>query len=148
MGRASEHTTEEGTPEAGSEEHVEEHAEGVEVDVSGLKVEVAYGGETKTVTIQPAGDGLPGQYLAPILPTRPGQYTIRFSGALGETAVHLEVQPEEVEATDFIQFPASVSQADTGLQDAVALTRTLAIWGLVVGALGLALGAGSYWRRK
>jgi len=142
IGKTDEHASGEATPEAGGEEHAE--AGGVEVGVSGLKVEVAFGGETKTLTLQPVGEDQPGQFLASLLPTRPGQYTLRFTGTLGEAAIDVEVEPEEVEATDFIQFPAAASES----QSALGLTRSLAVAGLAAGLLGLAAGAAAFLRRK
>ena len=65
-------------------------------DVSDLVVSVEYGGQSKTLTLQPLGEDTPGQFVAPILPTIPGQYTIKLGGKLGDTAVSAEVQPEAV----------------------------------------------------
>jgi hypothetical protein len=76
-----------GTPEA---------HEGVEVDVSGLKVEVAYGGETTALVLEPVADK-PGNYTAAFTPARPGEHTLRLGGTLDGFAVNAEVQPEEVE---------------------------------------------------
>jgi len=134
----------EGTPaatEVAAGEHAEEepHAEGVEVDVSDLKVEVSYGGETKTLSLEPLGADQPGHFLAPLVPTRAGQYTVRLTGNLGGEEINLEVEPEEVESAELVQFP-SVSQEETSeLESALSLTRTLAILGLVSGLLGLGL---------
>jgi hypothetical protein len=108
------------------------------IDVSGLKVDVVYGGETKSLNLQPLGEDTPGQYVAPILPTRPGKYTIRLSGNLGDsTNISGEVQPEEVETADVLQFPkapnSQSSSADFGL------TGWLAVIGMVCGLAGLVL---------
>ncbi len=56
-------------------------------DVSGLTVAVSYGGQNKTLTLQPLGEDTPGQFIAPILPTIPGQYTLNLGGKLGDTDV-------------------------------------------------------------
>src|SRR5205809_3273599 len=50
-----------------------------DVDVSNLKIEVTYGGETKALTLQPLGEDTPGQFIAPLTPTRAGQFTVRLS---------------------------------------------------------------------
>ncbi len=85
-------------------------------DVSALTVTVSYGGQTKTLTLQPLGEDTPGQFVAPILPTIPGQYTLILGGKLGDTDVNnIEVEPEEVETADTIQFPL-VASAGTGAE--------------------------------
>lgn len=75
-------------------------------DVSALTVTVSYGGQEKELTLQPLGEDTPGQFMAPILPTIPGQYTILLGGQLGDTPVDTHVEPEEVEAIDKLQFPS------------------------------------------
>src|ERR1044071_9570451 len=66
-------------------------------DVSGLTVTISYGGQNKTLTLQPLGEDTPGQFIAPVLPTIPGQYTVSLGGKLGTTDVKVDVQPEEVQ---------------------------------------------------
>lgn len=77
---------------AEGEEAGHEHAD---VDVSGLKVEVLYGGETTALTLKEADTA--GHFTADYTPARPGKYTLKFSGTLGDKLVNAEVQPEEVE---------------------------------------------------
>src|SRR6266545_8144185 len=84
-------------------------------DVSGLTVAVSYGGQNKTLTLQPLGEDTPGQFIAPILPTIPGQYTLNLGGKLGDTDVNVEVQPEEVQAAEVLQFPIASAQQNTDL---------------------------------
>jgi hypothetical protein len=116
------------------------------IDVSGLKIEAVYGGETKTLTLQPLGENTPGQFVAPILPTRQGQITIRLSGKLGGADIKtVEVQPEEVQSADIVAFPKMVvTPTDTGLGTA----GWLGVGGLVFGLLGTLLGAVALLRRK
>ena len=106
------------------------------IDVSALQVDVAYGGETKTLTLQPLGEDTPGQFIAPILPTIPGKYTVRLSGNLGDSA-HItgEVQPEEVQSADVLQFP-KVTNAQTQT-NGLGLAGWLAVIGIVTGMAGL-----------
>ena len=127
------------TPTAG-EEHAEgESHAGVEVDVSGLKIEVSYGGQVKILSLEPLGEDKPGQFVAPLTPTRAGQYTLRLTGALGEEEINLEVEPEEVLSADLVQFPPVSANEVGDLESAMDLTRTLAILGLVSGLVGLGL---------
>jgi len=74
-------------------------------DISGLTVTVTYGDQNKLLTLQPLGEDTPGQFVAPILPTVAGQYTVSLGGKLGDTAVNAQVQPEEVGSADTLQFP-------------------------------------------
>ena len=102
-------------------------------DVSGLTVSVEYGGETKTLTLQPLGEDTHGQYVAPILPTIAGEYTVTVVGKLEDTDVNIQVQPEEVQAADTLEFPKS-SQSQQSAD--FGLVGWLAIAGLVSGLAG------------
>ncbi len=106
------------------------------IDVSAMKVEVLFGGETKTLSLQPLGEDTFGQFVAPILPTRPGLYTIRLSGNLGDMKdISAEVQPEEVESTSVLQFPKVANpQSQTG---GFGLAGWLAVVGIAAGLGGL-----------
>jgi hypothetical protein len=106
-------------------------------DVSGLTVAVSYGGQNKTLTLQPLGEDTPGQYVAPILPTTPGEYTVNLGGKLGTTDVKADVQPEEVQAADVLAFPA-VTAADQST--ASGITSWLIYLSLLIGLIALVLG--------
>ena len=80
-------------------------------DISGLTVTVLYGGQEKLLTLQPLREDTPGQFTAPILPTVPGQYTLKLGGSLGGTPADVEAEPEEVAPADTLQFP-SVESTD------------------------------------
>ncbi len=73
--------------------------------ISGLTLTVSYGGQSKVLTLQPLGEDTPGQYVAPLLPAVAGLYTVDITGKLGTTDVKVEVQPEEVQAPNSVQFP-------------------------------------------
>jgi len=106
-------------------------------DVSSLVVTVSYGGQSKELTLQPLGEDTPGQFMAPILPTVPGQYTILLGGQLGDTSVDAHVEPEEVESADTLQFPsveASEKSAGSGATD------WLIYLSLLIGLIALGLG--------
>lgn len=106
-------------------------------DVSALTVTVSYGGQSKTLTLQPLGEDTPGQFVAPILPTVAGQYTVILGGKLGDTAVSADVTPEEVQSADTLQFP-SVSAADQSASAGV--TQWLIYLSLLIGLIGVGLG--------
>ena len=105
---------------------------------SNLTLTVSYGGQTKTLTLEPLGEDTPGQYIAPILATVPGLYTVDVNGTLGSTAIQAQVQPEEVQAADSVQFPQV--NADPA-KSSVTWTEGLGIAALVIslGALVLAI---------
>ena len=112
----------------------------------------------------------PGRYTADLIPTAPGQYRFRFFGSLAETAVNETFvsrsgggQFDDVDSSADIQFPERVpamreiqsavrgtQQAAQQAQDAalatqagLTSTRTFALIGVVLGALGLAMGVGA-----
>ncbi len=104
--------------------------------ISGLTLTVSYGGQSKALTLQPLGEYTPGQYVAPILPMVAGLYTVDVNGTLGTTTVSVQVQPEEVQAPDSVQFP-SVVASSTG--SSFGLAGWLALAGLVVALAALVL---------
>jgi hypothetical protein len=106
-------------------------------DVSGLTVAVSYGGQNKTLTLQPLGEDTPGQFVAPILPTVPGQYTVNLGGKLGDTDVKVDVQPEEVQAADVLQFPSATSGGESAN---LGMTNWLVYISLLIGLIALVLG--------
>ena len=110
-------------------------------DVSSLTVTVSYGGQSKELTLQPLGEDTPGQFMAPILPTVPGEYTITLGGQLGDTAVDAEVIPEEVESADTLQFPgveSSEQSADLGMMNwLIYLSLLVGLIALVLGVMAL-----------
>jgi len=105
-------------------------------DVSNLSVNISYGSQNKTLTLQSLGEDTPGQFIAPILPTIPGQYTVTLGGTLGDTKVSAEVQPEVVDTPAAIQFPyIAASSQNTEL----GLTGWLAILGILLGLAGVGM---------
>jgi hypothetical protein len=84
-----------------------------------LKVVVSTGGQqTAELTFDPGfdleeGDGNPGEYNAPIMPTAPGDYTFHLTGAIhGEpvdiTVVSSDETFDTVRGTAEIQFPTKL----------------------------------------
>ena len=109
-------------------------------DVSGLVVSISYGDQKKTLSLQPLGEDTPGQFIAPILPTIPGQYTVTLGGKLGDTDVSADVEPEEVDIPDVVQFPLVESASSTS---GLGLSGWLAVLGIVLGLAGVGLGLNS-----
>ncbi len=107
-----------------------------DVDITGLKIQALYGGQTKALALQPLGEDTPGQFIAPMTPMRAGTYTIHLSGSIGTTTFNNDVQPEEVQTADLVQFPAPEAAAAPGL----GWQGWLGIAGVILGALGTALG--------
>jgi hypothetical protein len=113
---------------SGEEEPVE--------DVSSLTVAISYGGQDKMLTLQPLGEDTPGQFVAPVVPTVAGEYTLIFGGKLGDTDVNdVQAHPEEVQSADILQFPKVESanqSAGTG--------NWLAGLGILIGLIGVGVG--------
>lgn len=130
---------------------VDPNAPAYSVDVSALKMEVDYGGQTKVLQLQPLPDGEPGQYLASFVPTKAGQYTVKFSGKLtgseGDADVNLSVNPEDVETVDAYAFPA-LPAADTSNTNSFGLAGWLGVGGLVAGLIGIGLGVMAITQKK
>lgn len=132
-----------------------------------LKVEVIFGDQkTGPLALDPAFDleehlGTPGEYHAAVIPTRPGNYTFHFVGSIKGQKVDQSFTTSEktfdpVKDAAEIEFPAKdPSRADLAIrldrlsprvdaaEQSVAQTRTLAIAGIVLGALGLIVGLGA-----
>ena len=110
-------------------------------DVSALTVAISYGGQDKTLMLQPLGEDTPGQFVAPILPTVAGEYSVLFGGTLGDTVVAAETHVEEVQTADILQFPSVASaeqSADLGMMNwLIYLSLLIALIALVLGVMAL-----------
>ena len=116
------------------------------IDVSKLVVTAEYGGQSKQLTIQPLGEDTPGQYIAPMTPTRAGVYTIHLTGMVGDAVIDKSVQPEEVQLPDIVTFPrlpTDQSSSSSGL----GLAGWLGIAGVVLGAIGAVSGLAALSRK-
>lgn len=125
-----------------ADEPADPNAPEYSVDVSGLTVEVDYGGQTKQLALAPLPDGEPGQYVASFVPTKAGQYTVKITGKLtgseGDADVNLSVNPEDVETVDAYAFP-TLPTSDASA-NSFGLTGWLAVGGLVAGLIGIVIG--------
>ncbi len=78
-----------GDEHAEGEDHAEDHEEvenplaGVEIS---LQVEVSFGPATRTLAMRPVF-GETDHYIADLIPTRPGDYSFRVFGMIGDTEI-------------------------------------------------------------
>jgi hypothetical protein len=140
----------------------------------GLQVEVATGTAKGTFPLSPAFSvgvyGTPGEYTAPLVPTRAGQYSFRIFGtihgdAINETFTSSDTTFEGVEDAGEVAFPAKDpstgelaqrldrevprlrSEARKAGDDASG-ARTVGYIGIVVGAIGIVVGGIGLARRS
>jgi hypothetical protein len=106
-------------------------------DISALRMTVSYGGQQKSLTLEPLGEDSPGEFSAPIVPTVAGEYRLTFGGRLGDTPVDAETHVQEVQPAETLAFPSL--DATSPETSAFGLTGWLAIAGLLSGLAGLAL---------
>ena len=110
-----------------------------------LDAEFMYGGQVFRANLNPTET--PGMYTAEIFPTVRGQYAVRLFGSIGDLEIDEVLEPEEVFPASRIQFPEAqpeprdLQQQITMLEVEVQSSRTLAMIGLGVGALGVLVGA-------
>ena len=118
--------------------HVSTASDGQPVeDVSSLTVTISYGGQDKTLTLEAVDEHSPGQFMAPVVPTVPGQYTVKIGGSLGETTfVDVQVEPEEVQPADTLQFP-NVDSAQQTIDS--GMINWLLYLSLLIGMIALVL---------
>ena len=106
-------------------------------DVSTLTVTISYGGQSKTLTLQPLGEDTPGQFTAPMIPTVAGEYTIILGGKLGDTDISAEIHPEEVQSAAVLQFPDISDSQQSGNRGKTSWLTWLALFS---GLIGIGLG--------
>jgi hypothetical protein len=123
--------------DSGAHDHTAPSEAMADVDVSELVVEASYGGQSKQLTLQPLGEDTPGQFVAPILPTVVGAYSIKLRGRIDGTDIQpTEVEPEEVQGAELLAFPAVAGDQ----QDGMKTSDVLAVAGFLFGLGGLVLG--------
>lgn len=137
-----------------------------------LKVQVTFGDQKTAMLPLDESDDSPGEYLAPLIPNRPGNYTFHFVGTVGATAIDQSFTSSEttfdpVGDSSQVQFPAKdpsiadisglvgrlsprVDANASAAQSAAAAAdqaRTFGTAGLVLGAVGTLLGIGALMKR-
>jgi len=137
-----------------------------------LKVQVTFADQKTAMLPLDESDERPGEYLAPLIPNRPGNYTFHFVGTVAGTAIDQSFTSSEttfdpVGDSTQVQFPAkdpSISNL-SGLVDrlsprvdasaaaassaaaAAEQARMFGTAGLVLGAVGTLLGIGALMKR-
>lgn len=137
-------------------------ARGVPHAFRSMEAYVEFGGASKRLDV--SADQRPGRYFADIIPTSAGSYSVRIEGELGGEPVELSVPVEDVERTAVLDFPprAPGGSEDIGaIKNALASLQReaggggdggaaydLAVFGVSLGAAGVAVAAASMIRRR
>ncbi len=135
---------------------ITENGEPVEGVAATLDAQIQYGGRTFRSNLVPYLS--PGEYTIEIFPTVRGQYSVRLFGAIEDLEVDELVDPEEVFPASRLQFPETQSdplelqqerqQEMAELQTQLKLTRIIALVGIGIGTIGIALAAISLQQRS
>lgn len=78
-----------------------------------MNIAVKYGGVTKSLDFVPSEEEA-GYYVAEILPTRVGSYSLTLNGTIDGQSIGDEVQIEDVESKQGISFPEASSDSASG----------------------------------
>lgn len=139
-----------------------------------LKVEVKTGTQAMTLPFEPnfevGGDGTPGDYRAWLVPTRPGGYTFHITGTIhndnvDQTFTSSDTTFDDVKSATDVEFPVkdpSAGDLSTKLdrtqsrfttqakdaKDSADSAKTIALIGIVVGAVGIVIGATALTRKR
>lgn len=109
------------------------------IDISNLHIQAVLGSEKKILTLQPLSETMPGQFIAPMTPTRPGTYSFHLSGTVGAGVFNNDVQPDEVHTADLVQFPL-IKIGTQAPSMGLGMEGWLGIAGILLGILGIFLG--------
>jgi hypothetical protein len=74
--------------------------------VANLEITAQYGTTTKKLDFVPSGT-VDGQYLASIIPTREGTYTLLIKGAVNGQNIDTQINLDDVASSDTLNFPPS-----------------------------------------
>jgi hypothetical protein len=110
-------------------------------DIATVKVSISTGGRRKDLLLRPLAADQPGQYVADLIPTVRGVYTLQLQGTLVEERVDVSIDLDEVEPASDWQFP-ELAPSPVELQKrlataeaALAFTRTIAFIALAASLL-------------
>jgi len=83
--------------------------------VKDLSVSINYGGINKKLNFLPSEESV-GQYLADIIPSNLGTYSLNLKGTIGTQNINNDIQIEEVEDAKKLTFPI-VSESSNSLEN-------------------------------
>jgi len=94
--------------------------------VAGLTTTLQYGTVTKQLEFLPSPT-VDGQYLAPILPTKEGTYTVIFKGTIQSQNIDTTINLDDVASSDIVNFPPTGSgSVPTGSGNGTGLSPDVA----------------------
>ncbi|HSF50268.1 MAG TPA: hypothetical protein VLA74_05850, partial [Nitrososphaeraceae archaeon] len=76
-----------------------------------LSISINYGGLSKELTFVPSEESA-GLYLADMIPSQLGTYSLNLKGAIGKQSVNNDIQIEDIEDVNKITFP--IVSGDSG----------------------------------
>ncbi|HEV2192706.1 MAG TPA: hypothetical protein VGR54_03700 [Nitrosopumilaceae archaeon] len=79
--------------------------------LANMQISVKYGSVTKQLDFVPSNTA-DGQYVAPLIPTRIGSYSLIMKGTIENQSIDTEIPLDDVASIDTLNFPPS-SSADT-----------------------------------
>ncbi len=84
--------------------------------LANLQSSIKYGNAVKQLDFLPSST-TNGEYVATVIPTKPGQYGFVMNGKVEDQDISGEIPLDEVISSDTLNFPQASSTTDTGLQD-------------------------------
>lgn len=75
-----------------------------------VQISVKYGGVTKPLDFLPSNT-VDGQYIAPLIPTRVGTYSLVFKGMVESQEIDTEIPLDDVASVDALNFPPSTDSS-------------------------------------
>lgn len=80
--------------------------------LANMQISVKYGSVTKQLDFVPSST-VDGQYVAPLIPTRVGTYSLIMKGTIEDQSIDTEIPLDDVASIDTLNFPQSGSSSDT-----------------------------------
>ncbi len=112
-------------------------------DLSTINISISVGGRSQDLLVRSMAEDAPGEFVADLIPTVRGVYTLELRGTLGDERVNVSVDLDEVEEAGSVQFPeraSSMLELEKRLaaaEGALGQARLVAIIALVVSGLSL-----------
>jgi hypothetical protein len=80
--------------------------------LANMQISIKYGSVIKQLDFVPSSTA-DGQYVAPLIPTRIGSYSLIMKGTIEAQSIDTEIPLDDVASIDTLNFPQSSSSADT-----------------------------------